>query len=138
MRYKHYAIVNEKGKLELSNPDTFKQEVLKFAGKRVYVVVDEEKQNRSTPQNNYYWGVVVKMLADELGYIPNDMHKILADDHAPKKILKVAGKDKVIAKSTTEMKTDEFETYLESIRRFASLELNCKIPLPNEVEVGDE
>lgn len=138
MKFKHFAIVDDKGKLELSNTDAFKNELLKFKGKRVYVIVDEEKQQRSINQNNYYWGVVVKILSNELGYTQEEMHEILKAKFSPKDVKEVAGEQIVIPKSTTKQKTDEFETYLEHIRRFALLQLNCKIPLPNEVDIQDD
>jgi hypothetical protein len=38
----------------------------------------------------------------------------------------------VFIKSTTKLSTVEFEDYMESIRRFASMELSLWIPEPNE------
>jgi len=37
-----------------------------------------------------------------------------------------------ITKSTTKLKTDEMEEYLEKCRRYASINLHIVIPLPNE------
>ena len=138
LRIKHYANIDDKGKLILSNHDAFKEELKKLSGKRVYVIVDEEKPTRSNNQNRYYWSVVVGTLSNELGYTPEEMHEVLKTKFSPKDIKQIGAEQVVIPKSTTRQKTDEFETYLESIRRFALLELNIKIALPNEIEVSDD
>lgn len=138
LRIKHYANIDDKGKLTLSNPDAFKGELKKLSGKRVYVIVDEEKPTRSNNQNKYYWSVVVGTLSNELGYTPEEMHEVLKAKFSPKDIKQIGAEQVVIPKITTRQKTDEFETYLESIRRFALLELNIKIALPNEIEVSDD
>lgn len=137
MKIKHYANIDDKGKLNLSNPDSFKGELKKLSGKRVYVTVDEEKPTRSNNQNRYYWSVIVQTLANEIGYTPDEMHEVLKAKFSQKDIKQIGAEQVVIPKSTTRQKTDEFETYLESIRRFALLELQIKLPLPNEVEVEE-
>ena len=130
MRFKHYASVTETGKLILSNPDQFKAELQNFKGKgRVYVIVDEDKPNRSTPQNRYYWSVVLGILSNYTGHSQNELHEYFKEEFLPhKQVL-----DKSIVMSSTKLKTDEFEKYLEDIRRFAAERLSCIIPLPNEV-----
>lgn len=138
LRIKHYANIDDKGKLILSNPDTFKEELKKLSSKRVFVIVDEEKPTRSNNQNKYYWSVVVGTLSNELGYTPEEMHEVLKAKFSPKDIKQIGAEQVAIPKSTTRQKTDEFETYLENIRRFALLELNIKIALPNEIEVNDD
>ena len=137
MKIKHYANIDDKGKLILSNPDSFKQELKKLSNKRVYVIVDEEKPTRSNNQNRYYWSVIVQTLANEIGYTPDEMHEVLKARFSPKDIKQLGVEQVVVPKSTTKQKTDEFEIYLENIRRFASLELQIKLPLPNEVEVEE-
>ena len=138
MRIKHYANIDDKGKLTLSNPDAFKEELKKLSGKRVYVIVDTERQKRSNDQNEFYWGVALKLISDHTGHTCEELHDILKYKFLGTDEKKIAGETVKILKSTTRQKTDEFETYLESIRRFALLELNIKIALPNEIEVSDD
>ena len=32
---------------------------------------------RNAKQNRYYWGVVIRMMAEEIGYTPDEMHEAL-------------------------------------------------------------
>jgi hypothetical protein len=98
----------------------------------VEVVIKKPRRTRSNNQNGYYWAVIITGLAGWLGWEKEELHEALKarflrepqDDHRlPDKI-----------KSTTELNTMEFETYLEEIRQWALNELDYLIPLPNEVE----
>jgi len=40
--------------------------------------------------------------------------------------------DLMFSRSTTQLDTKEFEEYMEKLRHFASVELACWIPEPNE------
>jgi hypothetical protein len=88
------------------------------------------KGTRSQAQNKYYWGVVCKIIGDEVGYIPDEMHQLLA-----KQFLSYESKGEMFVKSTTKLNTAEMETYLENVRRFAATELSCFVPLPSEYEI---
>ena len=130
MRFKHYASVTETGKLILSNPDQFKAELQNFKGKdRVYVIVDEDRPNRSNNQNRYYWSICLGMISEYTGHTADELHEYFKERFLPhKQVL-----DKSVVMSSTKLKTDEFEKYLEDIRRFAAEKLNVIIPLPNEI-----
>jgi hypothetical protein len=133
LRIKHYGSIDDKGKLTLSNPDNFKSDLQKLKGKnRVYIVVDEEKPSRSSNQNKYYWSVIIGTLSSELGYTTDEMHEVLKEKFLPKREIDLLG-DKIKIGSSAKLKTDEFEKYLEDIRRFAAEKLNIIIPLPNEI-----
>ena len=135
MRIKHYGSVDEKGKLILGNPDQFKSDIQKLKGKnRVYLVVDEDKPSRSTNQNKYYWSICLGMVSEFTGHTPEELHEYFKEMFLPhKQVL-----DKSIVMSSTKLKTDEFEKYLEDIRRFAAEKLNVVIPLPNEIITNEE
>jgi hypothetical protein len=87
----------------------------------------QHKEKRSIQQNNYYWGVVCDLLSKETGYTPDEIHQILGE-----KFLSYEKNEMTFVKSTTKLNTNEFENYMEECRRFASMELNCYVPLPNE------
>lgn len=86
---------------------------------------------RSTKENSYYHGVVIKILSDELGLTPEEMHEAL------RLIFLIESKNGLqFTKSTTQLLTHEFEHYLSEIRQWASLEFNIYIPLPNEYDIA--
>ena len=85
---------------------------------------------RSNPQNRYYFGVVLNLIADEIGHTPDECHEIFKAKFLPVKQIKVGGKIYHIPGSTKELMTVEMEEYIEKIRRFASINLSLAIPDP--------
>ena len=95
--------------------------------------IKQVRKKRSLNQNNYYFGVIVKTLASELGYFPDEMHEILKQKFRPKEvIIKATGEVFTVGASTTEDKTYDAEEYYYKIRTWALSELDILIPLPNE------
>lgn len=94
----------------------------------------KQHNNRSLSQNSYYWGIVLKMLSDELWYEIDDVHEVMLEKFATKKVRLKKDKRVKLIKTirSKEMTTIEFEDYLENIRVFASKYLNLIIPLPND------
>jgi hypothetical protein len=101
-------------------------------GLEVEVVVRKKRSKRSDQQNRYYWGVVVKMIADHCGYTPEEMHEALKfkvlgsespDDHGLVKI-----------RSTAALSTDEFSQYVNKVVQFAAMSLGVFIPDPSMVD----
>ncbi len=94
--------------------------------------VRKDKRNRSIVQNSYYW-FLLTMLEQDTGNDKDDLH-----EYFKQKYLKATGEsfDGLFnyIKSTTKLNTTEMEDYLGKIRMFASRELGCFLPLPNETE----
>lgn len=88
----------------------------------------KSKNKRSLNQNKYYWGVVVKILANHTGYTSDETHQELA-----RMFLGYDNNGKRFVKSTTKLNTFDFEQYMDKCRKWASEEMNVHIPLPNEV-----
>ena len=92
-----------------------------------------ESEARSIKQNRYYWGVIVKMLADYTGHDSIEMHEILKYKFNPRSI-EVDGKEVTIGGSTQELSTKEFIEYNDRIKLWAVTTLNVTIPNVGEVE----
>lgn len=101
-------------------------------GQDVDVTIEKHRTKRSINQNNYYWGVVVRMIADETGYTLDESHEIIKGKFLATEV-KVGNEIIRYSKSTTGLKTNEFEDLMTQIREWASVTLNCFIPEPNEV-----
>lgn len=132
---KHAATITA-GSLKLANPERFKTYLTGLWAHRkigtaeipVEIIVKKPTKYRSIPENNYYYGVVVKMISDETGSWPDDVH------HDLKLLFLRIGGDKLpILRSTADLTPAEFEDYLSKIRMWAASFLNLIIPLPNEV-----
>jgi len=103
-----------------------------------YIVnVKKQRNNRTNMQNNYYWSCIVQVLANELGYYPDEMHDILKVKFASEwETIPIEDKTIGIQKinSTARMNTKEFEVYADQIRIWALTELGIRLMLPNEYE----
>ncbi len=126
-----YAVVQDNCELKMVNPVQFKNHLLPLRGQTVEITVEKRRKRRSGSQNNYYHGVVLRMIADHCGYRGSDELEGLHEEFKRKFLPKV-GLLK-ISKGTSELTTVEFEDYLESIRQWAATELQIYIPMPNEV-----
>ena len=130
-----FRAIIQKGKVVFDQVDLFNSYLTGLEGKEIEVIVRRKKKSRSLPQNAYYWGVCIKLLCETTGYIESgDDEKM----HIALKMMFLQDKTRKILtlRSTTELSTTEMETYLESVRHWALTELNCFIPLPNEIDLG--
>lgn len=124
-----------RGKFTPVNPAMFKQAFEQFEGKECEVVVQDVKKGRSSQQNRYMWGVVYKMIAEEVGDTTQNIHMQLCAMLAPPKVVSNGiMKDVVVQGHTSYMSTVELEDYLVSVRVWALDFLQLSIPLPNEAE----
>jgi hypothetical protein len=123
----------KKGKLILDDPARFAVHLSSLNDKRVEVVVRKEKSQRSLNQNSAYWGIVVEILSEHLGYDRENTHDALRT----KFLSRVdPSTGLTVIRSTASLSTVEFMEYYEAIQRWASEFLNCQIPSPNEPDFG--
>jgi hypothetical protein len=124
------------GKLVIYAPGSFSTHLRGLGHGDLDIVVKRHKEQRSKNQNDYYWAVVVTPLAEYLGWDPDDLHEFYkANFFAKRATMKAKGGvniEALIPRSTTELKTDEYEEVLDVIRRWAKEFHDFDIPLPNE------
>jgi hypothetical protein len=123
----------EGGKLKLERREALDKYILTLEGRRVEMILRAESEARSVKQNRYYWGVVVKMLAEYTGHDMDEMHEILKYKFNPRSI-DVEGKEVTIGATTRELTTKEFMDYNERIKVWAVTTLNLTIPNVGEVD----
>ena len=102
-------------------------------GQDIDLTIEKHRNNRSTRQNKYFYGVIVKMLSDELGYTKDEMADIVKGKFLSEEI-KVGNDIIRYTKSSTLLNTLDFESLMTDIREWASAELNIFLPLPNQIE----
>jgi len=119
---------------ELKKAFNYAKRQLEIAKHGILVNVSLKKFKRSTDQNRYYWGVVLRMISDDTGYEQSEVHEILKTEFLKVTEKEINGKLYPIFKSSTKLNTAEFEEYLEKCRRFAAMNLQLVILLPNESE----
>lgn len=93
-------------------------------------------KQRSTPQNKYYWSVVVGLLSEHTGFTREEMHEVLKRKFLSEiKMLPLKNKtwqEAEYSRSSTDLDTKSFEEFLCQVRVWASAELGVWIPSPNE------
>jgi hypothetical protein len=97
------------------------------------------RNKRSLPQNNFYFGVCVKMIKDELHrrghdeFSAQDVHDWLKAMFNYKEIInEETGEFDRIPRSTATLNKDEFNTYIERVQRYAAEKFSLVIPDPGE------
>ena len=118
-----------------------------IGGDEILVVrIEPEEKKRTQRQNKYLWGVVYKYLVDnDPGYFGNEeterllkgrgiamneiVHEFCKAQFLPPLELAIGGGMK-IKKSTAKLNRQEFNDYVENIRRWAANELQVFIPDP--------
>src|SRR3990167_9562383 len=85
------------------------------------------KKQRSNAQNNWYWGCVVAIPAEHIGYTSEEMHEAYKFMFLRRKNV---GKP-ITVKSTASLSTVEFSKYVESCRMWCA-ENGYIIPDPDE------
>ena len=110
------------------------------------VRIEPEEKKRTQRQNKYLWGVVYKYLVDnDPGYFGNEeterllkgrgiamneiVHEFCKAQFLPPLVLTIGGGMK-ITKSTAKLNRQEFNDYVEAIRRWAAQELQVFVPDP--------
>lgn len=101
-------------------------------GKAVAVKFSRPMSTRSKSANAYYWGVCLTLIAESTGHTTEEVHQAVKELFLPRRFVRLGHNEIEVAKSTTELMTDEFEKYLTQLRAWAETELNITIPLPNE------
>jgi hypothetical protein len=118
----------EKSIIKFDRPNQVNAHLTSLEGQRIELILRKQKSQRSLNQNNYYHGVVIEILSNYCGYEHDEMHEALKE-----KFLSHQRDEKGLVKirSTTKLNTADFEEFLEKIKRWAAIELNCYIPNPN-------
>jgi hypothetical protein len=123
------------GKLHIgrSHRTALQEAVLVWPDGPATLTLEREAATRSRDANAYYWGVVVKGLADYTGSTPDDMHDVLKIMFLPKDVAIKTGVGEVVAEfviggSTRELTVTEFYDYVERIRQWAFEKLDVDLP----------
>lgn len=96
------------------------------------VTISNFKRDRTAPQNRYYFGVVVPMMADCYGDSKEEMHEYLKRKFLTPKKVTVNGFTFELMPSTTKLSTSDFNAYIELCCRHAAQDMELYIPQPNE------
>lgn len=121
------------GKLTLENADAYELYLYTLNGP-VEVTVRRKSNKRTLSQNQYYWAVVIRLIADETGHTSDEIHEMMKRMFL-KDIITIKGEKYETVKSSCGLDTLEFsKDYIDRIRRWAQETIGVIIPDPERVE----
>ena len=139
---KQYGLVSEKGEFKIYNSKLFKANVINnFRGRKIKVVVTEEKEVNSVDQKGYYFGVMLEIIVNHLEEQGMRYSKKKLDHHLRMNYLNkeemdpVTGEITIIPLSLSEDKeevdTSRMSEYWDAVAQWAAQDLGLYIPPPD-------
>ncbi len=136
----YYPTITPEGKIpERTGKEIAKKVREMFSGEQVVLSIKKKRKTRSTQQNRYYWGVIVKSFQqgaeEQWGeYLDSEeCHENLKKECNWKEVVNtISGDIQKITESTAGLKTIEFEEYEERCRRLIFTYFGITVMLPNE------
>ena len=111
----------ENKKLILRHPELLKDYIAKINGD-VVLKIQRKYRQRTLPENDYFHGVMLRILMEWTGYSKEEMKGVI------KWMFKI--------ESTANLSTKTFEEKMEEIRRYFAVEYGINIPEPNEEQIS--
>ena len=111
----------KQGKIEFNSHYEFDKIIRRYEGQDIEVVVRPLEKKKTSSQDAYYRGVVLKMLSDHTGYTRKEMHDVC--------------KSMCGIESTTNLSRREYSEYIAATIRWAASFHDLYIPnasLPSE------
>ena len=131
------ATVTNDGQLAFADPVAWRVLLARHRGRDVWVTVSRQQHNRTMPQNRYYFGVVVEMVAGYIGESRDETHALLKEKFLPRRRIELLnGKFIEMPPSTRELDVEQFTAYIEQIRVWAAQWLGLSIPDAGQVEAA--
>lgn len=120
------------------NRNQLKDIIKSFEGQNVVITIDKAKKKRSNEQNRFLWGIcyaVVQNCLKEAGnnFSINDVHELLKLKFLKTSVLVNEDTGECIEriKSTAELSTTDFCTYVMEIQKFTEEWFGIIIPEPH-------
>ena len=119
------------GKLVFDNESYFRTILSKYEDEpKVRIIIEKERGTRSLRQQGYYWGIVLKYIAEYMGEREEDLHEIFKAKFL-KSRRQWRGAEMTILKSTTELTSDEFGIYIDRCIQEGA-ELGVVVPMADK------
>ena len=103
-------------------------------GTEIQVTASKRRKDRTMPQNAYYFGVVVHLIAEHTGHTSEEVHEVLKRKFLKRQIITYRGREYAVPGSTATLSTVEFGEYLDRCIAEAG-ELGIVIPPPDGINL---
>lgn len=132
---KSYKVEVVNGEVIILDPN-FLADLEAIDNPKLSLMMSTMTRDRSQNQNAYYWGVIIRMIAEDTGGDEDKVHAFLKAEFGQMEQVTFVGKRDTLIKqipiSSTKYSTVEFEDYLAKCRMWAADFLGIIIPLPHE------
>lgn len=140
--------ISDDGMFIFSNPDQWEKFKIPYYGKEMTLVLKARTKDRSRQEEKFYYGVVVRMVAEEMDIGRQEAHQWLAKLFLTVEEVTRTGLRYKRVLSTTELGDKAYREYWERCIKWAALPtsdeglgessgLGLYIPMPNEVDYTD-
>lgn len=126
----------ESGNLIVLDSYRFKKYIETLGDKELDITVKVHRGHCTDSQRQYYWPVIIGMIAEKTGHSEDEIHEILKKKFLTKSIELSPGIIVEIVGSTEDLDTKQREEYHKNCREWAWDFLRLSVPLPNEVDVN--
>lgn len=117
-----FTIWIEKGKIKFQDRQQFDNYIAGLKDNYYQMIVKRPEKIRTSQQNKYYHGVVIKMISDYTGYTTNQVHEGLKHEF----LLKDNKFGLEVATSTKKLEFELFWDYIENVREWAKETLSTE------------
>jgi hypothetical protein len=125
-----FSAVISKGKMLVRNETEYNAYLWKLKdGEEVKVKITRKRRDRSRNQNNWYWGVVLPVIAKETGHSPDELHEIFKRMFLTPKEVEYKGHRIKMPGSTSSLSISDFTDYVERVRAEAA-QMGITVPDP--------
>ena len=124
---KHFGKIKNL-KIDFLDEERFVEDLLKFEGKNIVILISENKDYRTNSQNKLWWKYM-EIMGGELGYTKNEFHDIAKLKFLQRERIEDGRKIKYL-KSTTSLTKKEFKELVDAVIIWAASTFS--INLPNE------
>ena len=100
-------------KIELYDTYTYNKYIASLDGE-IEIIIRPLQASKTSAQDAYYRGVVIKLLSEHTGYTKEEMHKVCMEQYD--------------IESTANLSKQEYSDYISSTIRWAVTVLDCYIP----------
>ena len=129
MKFKliHHAEVKD-NKLVIKNLDKWRNAIKYLNGKNVRVVLEDDKNARTLPQNRFYW-LYLALCESETGTPAEDIHEIAKRKFLLPRFVKFKDEEIKLPATTTKIDPLEFMQYMDKIAMWTG------VPIPDKKDV---
>jgi len=120
--------------------DDIREALSRAKGQYLDITIEPHKDQRSAKANNYYWGVVLALMAEHTGHTADDLHDAMCARFLPSEQKRIDFFNQLTGeclevpvdpRRSSKLKGEPFYQFVEMVREFARDFLQVETPDPD-------